>query len=64
VKRLEENERACLGLVDGETYRTWLLYLSASSIGFELGHLDVYQALLAKRGNPESRRLSREYMYG
>jgi cyclopropane-fatty-acyl-phospholipid synthase len=63
VRRLEENRQACLRVVDGETYRTWLLYLSASSINFEQGHLDVHQVLLAKRGNSQTRRLSREYMY-
>jgi cyclopropane-fatty-acyl-phospholipid synthase len=64
ARRLEQNAEACLCEVGSETYRTWLLYLSACSISFEEGHLDVYQVLLAKRGNARSRRLSREYMYG
>ena len=63
ARRLEQNAETCLRVADSVTYRTWLLYLSASSINFEQGHADVYQVLMAKRGNPQSRRLSREYMY-
>jgi cyclopropane-fatty-acyl-phospholipid synthase len=63
VRRLEQNKEACLRVADGETYRTWLLYLSASSISFEQGNTDVYQVLLAKRSDSRPRRLGREYMY-
>jgi hypothetical protein len=50
-------------LVDGETYRTWLLFLAASADSFERGQTDVHQLLLAKRACPGNRRLSRDYMY-
>ena len=64
VNRLGQNESACLRVVDSETYRTWRLYLSASSISFDHGHSDVHQLLLARRAHSGSRRLGREYMYG
>jgi cyclopropane-fatty-acyl-phospholipid synthase len=62
VDRLRANEEACTALVGRETYRTWLLYLAASSAGFADGTTEVFQLLLAKRGVPR-RRMTRRYMY-
>jgi cyclopropane-fatty-acyl-phospholipid synthase len=62
VERLQRNATACLGAVDRETYRTWLLYLAGSAASFEDGLTSVCQLLLAKRSSPV-RRLTREYMY-
>jgi cyclopropane-fatty-acyl-phospholipid synthase len=63
VERLQRNLDQCLALVDAETYRTWLLYLSASAVSFQNGVTDVYQVLLAKRNGSQVRRLRRDYMY-
>ncbi len=61
VEQLQRNAAACLDAVDGETYRTWLLYLAGSAANFEDGLISVSQLLLAKRSSP-ARRLTREYM--
>ena len=61
VDQLIRNRERCLEYVDTETYRTWLLYLAASSAGFEAGELEIHQTLFVKRG--ASRALSRDYMY-
>lgn len=45
VKRLRANAGACRSLVGESTYRTWLLYLAASSVGFEDGMIDAVQVL-------------------
>jgi cyclopropane-fatty-acyl-phospholipid synthase len=63
VSRLQANRDACLGLVDRDTYRTWLLYLAASASGFSQGTTDVYQTLLAKRSPAQARHLTRRYMF-
>ncbi len=63
VDRLRANRDACLAAVDIDTYRTWLLYLAASSAMFEHGICDVYQVLLAKRSPQQRRHLTRTYMY-
>ena len=62
--RLQANAAKCRQLVDEITYRTWLLYLSASAVNFEAGNLAIHQVLLAKRGVSSPRHLTREYMYG
>jgi cyclopropane-fatty-acyl-phospholipid synthase len=64
VDRLRSNRDECLATVDIDTYRTWLLYLAASSAMFEHGVCDVYQVLLAKRSPQQRRHLTRTYMYG
>jgi cyclopropane-fatty-acyl-phospholipid synthase len=61
VERLIENEERCVKVAGVRTYRTWLLYLSASALSFERGQTDVYQVLIAKRSGP-ARRLTRDYM--
>jgi len=63
VGRLRANEDACVRLVGREAYRTWLLYLAASSASFAEGATEVFQVLFAKRGDAARRRLSRRYMY-
>jgi cyclopropane-fatty-acyl-phospholipid synthase len=63
VARLLARRTACLAIVGTATYRTWLLYLAAAAVGFESGHTDLYQVLLAKRSPRALRRLTREYMY-
>jgi cyclopropane-fatty-acyl-phospholipid synthase len=63
VARLQRNRDACLALVDRDTYRTWLLYLAASAVGFLQGTTDVYQILLAKRSAAQRRHLTRRYLY-
>ncbi len=63
VERLQRNSETCLRLVDGETYRTWLLFLAACADGFERGQTDIHQLLMAKRDSPGGRRMSRDYMY-
>ncbi len=63
VHRLQQHRNACLSLVDAETYRTWLLYLASAAVSFELARTDIYQILLAKRGAPACRRLTRAHMY-
>lgn len=63
VGRLQANARDCLAQVDGETYRTWLLYLAGSAESFESGTTDLYQVLMAKRRSPKNRRLTRDYIY-
>ncbi len=64
VERLLRNADECVRHADRETHRTWVLYLSGCAWQFEAGHLDVCQALLAKRSAPLPRRMSRDYMYG
>jgi cyclopropane-fatty-acyl-phospholipid synthase len=63
VARLRQNAEQCLRFADAETYRIWLLFLSASALWFEEGEIDVHQVLLMKRRSPRNRRFSREYMY-
>ncbi|MBM3749441.1 MAG: cyclopropane-fatty-acyl-phospholipid synthase, partial [Acidobacteria bacterium] len=48
VRRLQQNRDACLRLVDGETYRVWLLYLSNFILNFEQGITGMYEVLMAK----------------
>ncbi|HTS29915.1 MAG TPA: cyclopropane-fatty-acyl-phospholipid synthase family protein [Bryobacteraceae bacterium] len=49
VERLRQRKEACVGLVGDETYRTWLLYLSASALSFETGQTDVFSILMTRR---------------
>jgi cyclopropane-fatty-acyl-phospholipid synthase len=48
VKNLQANARACQALVGERTYRTWLLYLAASAVGFEDGRTSAAQVLFIK----------------
>ncbi|MGH9582839.1 MAG: class I SAM-dependent methyltransferase [Bryobacteraceae bacterium] len=49
VKNLERNVEACKSLAGERTYRTWLLYLAASAVGFEEDRISCAQVLFAKR---------------
>jgi cyclopropane-fatty-acyl-phospholipid synthase len=62
VRNLQAHEPACLGTVDRQTYRTWLLYLAGSALAFEEGLTEVYQVLMARRGAARGH-MTREYMY-
>lgn len=48
VARLQDSEESCVNLVGREIYRTWLLYLAASALSFQMGRTNVYQILLSK----------------
>lgn len=61
VDRLCTRRDECLKYIDVESYRTWLLYLSASAASFEAGDTEIHQALFVKRG--EKRPLTRDYIY-
>ena len=62
VRRLLSAEGICMEHVGRQTYRIWLLYLSASSLSFQDGQTDVYQVLFAKRSS-RARHLTREYIF-
>jgi cyclopropane-fatty-acyl-phospholipid synthase len=64
VSRLQLSSSIAMKLAGAEVYRTWLLYLAASSASFEAGHTDVYQFLMSKRGSRRSRHLTRIHMQG
>jgi cyclopropane-fatty-acyl-phospholipid synthase len=49
VQNLQANAEACRNLVDEVTYRTWLLYLAASSVNFEDGEIDCVEVVFGKR---------------
>jgi cyclopropane-fatty-acyl-phospholipid synthase len=49
VNNLQQNAVRCRDFVGAATYRTWLLYLAASAVGFEDGRVGVAQVLFRKR---------------
>lgn len=49
VKNLERNVGSCKAVAGEKTYRTWLLYLAASTVGFEQDRISCAQVLFAKR---------------
>jgi len=51
VKNLQKNATRCRALVGDATYRTWLLYLAASAVGFEDGRTGAAQVLFLKHRN-------------
>ena len=63
VSRLKTREPLALSFVEREIYRTWLLYLAASSASFDAGRTDIYQLLLSKRGSRRKRHLTRAHIY-
>lgn len=62
VDGLRRNASQALQYVSEKTYRTWMLYLAASSLSFEQGDTTIYQVLFAKRGATRLH-MTREYMY-
>lgn len=61
VNNLKQNREECLKYVDMQSYRTWLLYLAAMTVSFDVGETEIHQSVLIKRG--ASRPLTRDYMY-
>ncbi len=61
IDNLKRNREQCLKYVDMQTYRIWLLYLSAITVSFDVGETEIHQSVLVKRG--ASRPLTRDYMY-
>jgi len=49
VQNLQQNVSACRRLVGDRTYRTWVLYLAASSVALEDNRTAAAQVLFAKR---------------
>ena len=52
VERLRERAAEAVALVGDRIYRTWLLYLTCSSVAFEAGSIGLYQVLMRKHGDP------------
>lgn len=48
VRRLKENRMAALRYVDELTFRVWELFMTGAAHYFDIGKLNVYQALLSK----------------
>jgi cyclopropane-fatty-acyl-phospholipid synthase len=65
VERLQARADEARALVGERTYRTWLLYLTCSSVAFEAGSIGLYQTLMRKHRDPAggSAPRTREYMY-
>lgn len=49
AERLRANEEKAIALVGERKYRTWLLYLTSSSVGFEQASIGLHQLLGHKR---------------
>lgn len=49
AERLRAAEREAIAMVGRRTYRTWLLYLTSSSVGFEQASISLYQTVALKR---------------
>jgi cyclopropane-fatty-acyl-phospholipid synthase len=47
-KNLQERKESCCSLVGEKTYRTWLLYLAASAVGFEDARTSASEVLFVK----------------
>ncbi len=64
AERLRSNEKHAIELVGERAYRTWLLYLTSSSVNFEEGSINLYQTL-ASRPDPATRTVptTREELY-
>ncbi|MGD0492700.1 MAG: cyclopropane-fatty-acyl-phospholipid synthase family protein [Steroidobacteraceae bacterium] len=64
VERLERRHARALEYVTEATYRVWRLYMAASALEFESGHIGVYQVLASKRGARHARLpLTRRHLY-
>jgi cyclopropane-fatty-acyl-phospholipid synthase len=64
VERLERRHGRALEYVSEATYRVWRLYMAASALEFESGHLGIYQVLASKRGPYHARLpLTRRHLY-
>ena len=64
IARLERRHARALEYVSEATYRVWRLYMAASALEFESGHLGIYQVLVSKRGPYHARLpLTRRHLY-
>jgi cyclopropane-fatty-acyl-phospholipid synthase len=52
VERLTARADEARALVGERVYRTWLLYLTCSAVGFETGSIGLYQVLMRKHRDP------------
>lgn len=48
AERLRENQERAIALVGERKYRTWLLYLTSSSVGFEERSIGLHQVLTSR----------------
>ena len=55
VKRLEVHHDEACQTASEDNYRIWRLYMAGSAYGFQIGRLNLYQALLAKPARGDSR---------
>src|SRR5437867_6358998 len=62
VERLQANAERARALVGERIYRTWLLYLAASSVSFTQGSIGLYQ-IVAARPQPAALPTTREAVY-
>jgi cyclopropane-fatty-acyl-phospholipid synthase len=64
VARLERCHSRALDYVSEATYRVWRLYMAASALEFESGHIGIYQVLASKRGpDPARLPMTRRHIY-
>lgn len=65
VRRLLENRSQALQYVDESTFRVWQLYMTGAAYYFDIGRLNLYQAVLSKPALDGSRKTpwSRAYLY-
>ncbi len=64
IERLERRHARALEYVSEATYRVWRLYMAASALEFESGHIGIYQVLASKRGPYHARLpLTRRHLY-
>jgi cyclopropane-fatty-acyl-phospholipid synthase len=65
VERLQERADEARALAGERTYRTWLLYMTCSSVAFEDGSIGLYQVLTRKHRDPGagSTPRTREHLY-
>jgi cyclopropane-fatty-acyl-phospholipid synthase len=54
TSNLQEHWSAAVPLVGEPRARTWLLYLAASALAFERGHLTIHQVLAVRQGDSGS----------
>jgi cyclopropane-fatty-acyl-phospholipid synthase len=53
VQRLEENWDAAVAVAGEGRARVWRLYMAASALAFEAGHMGVAQVLLQRAGGEQ-----------
>lgn len=66
VERLTARAAEARALVGERVYRTWVLYLTCSAVGFETGSIGLYQVLMRKHRDPATGVApgTREDLYG